>query len=267
MPDPTLAARLLDLPACHRLAASLGDSPETVIPVHLLRRDLATAWAIGPIDTTPPRAVLIHPRHDPTEPSLFGNDPTALWRIAATVSGWACLNVPQSLAPGLTHLMQSALNSPIRTLDDVYHTLEHPVRNLQQPAVRMLVETDIPLLTAALALNDGSWGFGSAAALLRDGYAAGAIVGDTLVAVAYTGARSSHHADIGVATLPVWRGHGLATAAASLIAHAIQTANQTPVWSCGATNAPSIAIAHALGFVERSRRRYLIPEQPASQSA
>jgi RimJ/RimL family protein N-acetyltransferase len=44
------------------------------------------------------------------------------------------------------------------------------------------------------------------------------------------------------------------------VAQAIQADGRVPVWSCGAPNLASMAIARRLGFEEVSRRTYLIPE-------
>ena len=81
----------------------------------------------------------------------------------------------------------------------------------------------------------------------------------TGLAIAFTSARTARHADIGVATLEPWRGRGFATAAASLVAGAIQADGQTPVWSTGEGNLASLRVAAKIGFVEVGRRTYVIP--------
>jgi predicted GNAT family acetyltransferase len=65
-----------------------------------------------------------------------------------------------------------------------------------------------------------------------------------------------------VTTLPEWRGRGLSTAAAALVATVIQDAGRTPVWSTGEGNAASRRVAEKLGFREVARRAYLIPRNP-----
>ena len=72
-------------------------------------------------------------------------------------------------------------------------------------------------------------------------------------------ARSERHADIGAATLEAWRGRGLATAAAALVARRVQEAGQTPVWSAGEDNAASLRVAQKIGFTAVSRRTYSHP--------
>jgi hypothetical protein len=53
-------------------------------------------------------------------------------------------------------------------------------------------------------------------------------------------------------------------AAAALVAHHVQVAGQTPVWSAGTTNVASLRIAGKLGFTEVARRTYLIPMSSTS---
>jgi predicted GNAT family acetyltransferase len=63
---------------------------------------------------------------------------------------------------------------------------------------------------------------------------------------------------VGVYTEEAFRGRGFATAAASLVIQRVQEMGRIPVWSAGEHNIPSLAIAQKLGFVEVSRRRYVI---------
>jgi predicted GNAT family acetyltransferase len=102
-------------------------------------------------------------------------------------------------------------------------------------------------------------GFGSLRKLLEEGFVACAIVSGQIVSIAHTYARTTHYADIGVHTLERWRRGGLASAAASIVARCIQEAGQTPVWSTGEDNWASLRVAQKLGFVESSRRTYVIP--------
>jgi predicted GNAT family acetyltransferase len=61
-----------------------------------------------------------------------------------------------------------------------------------------------------------------------------------------------------VATLPAYRRRGFATAAAALVATAIQAGGRIPVWSCGETNQASLRVATNLGFEPVLRRVYII---------
>lgn len=60
-------------------------------------------------------------------------------------------------------------------------------------------------------------------------------------------------------THPDFRGRGLAAAAASIVAMRVQEAGRIPVWGAGEHNALSLRVARKLGFVEVSRRTYVIP--------
>jgi predicted GNAT family acetyltransferase len=119
--------------------------------------------------------------------------------------------------------------------------------------------TDLPLLDAAPREIQGA-GFGGTRALLEEGVVAGAIVDGALVAIAHASALTPRHADIGVATLDVWRGRGFASAAAALVAQQVQATGRTPVWSTGEDNVASQRVAEKLGFVEVGRRVYVIVE-------
>lgn len=240
---------------CRLLADALGDTPETVIAVHLLTRGLCHAYVAG----NPARfeGAIVQATDLPTEPTAFGDDPDVLWALLRGMRGWTCVNVARALAPALGAIIEERLATPVRYLDDVYHVLHTPVAAFPQPSVRLLTSVDLPLLRAAPpAIQAG--GFGSAQALLAEGIVAGAVIDGRLVATAHTAARSVRHADLGVATLPDWRGRGLATSAAALVARAVQAAGQAPVWSAGAGNAASLRVARKLGFKEVSRRAYVV---------
>jgi len=148
----------------------------------------------------------------------------------------------------------------VRYYGDVYHTLTRPVAHFDHPWVRRLAPADLALLEAAPRQMQGA-GFGSLRCLLAEGVVAGAVVEGRVVAIAHTSGHSRRHADIGVFTHPDWRGRGLATAAAALVARQVQAAGQTLVWSAGEDNVASLRVAHKLGFAEVSRRTYVILER------
>lgn len=97
--------------------------------------------------------------------------------------------------------------------------------------------------------------------MLSDGIVAGAVISGELAAIAFTSAMTERHADIGVATLEGFRNQGLATAAASLVIQRVRESGRAPVWSTGEDNHASLSVARKLGFEERFRRTYVIPER------
>jgi GNAT superfamily N-acetyltransferase len=239
------------------IAATLPDTPETVITLHMLRRGSCRARLIGSIER--PTALVVNYAEVPGEPSCYGDDPDLLWEILRDLPSWFAVNVPESLAPAVGARVERDWGEQVRYLGDLYFTLQQTAPILSDPAVRRLTPADKPLLDAAPANLRGA-GFGTTAGLLADGIAAAAIIDNTLVAIAHTFAISKRHADIGVATHEDCRGRGYATAAASLVAQAIQASGRTPVWSCGETNQPSLRVATKLGFQPVLRREYVIVE-------
>ncbi len=240
------------------VAGWLGDTPETTISVHLLRRGRCRVVIVGAPDA--PFAVIVQGDDAPDEPVAFGDDAGAIWRALRTLPGWTCVNVAPAIATDLAALMRREVGRTIRTLDDIYHTLERPAPRISHPDVRRLTPDDLTLLETAPASLQGA-GFGDAAALLAEGIVAGGLVDGALATIAHTSALTARHADIGVATREDQRGCGLATTTAALVASAVRATRRTPVWSCGATNAASLRVAAKLGFREVSRRVYLLPDR------
>ena len=241
-----------------RLADTMGDAPETVIPVHFLRRGLADAWVVG----TAPRfdGVIVQAHLLQQEPWCFGRDPSAIWGLLRPLIDWGrqiiSPNVPADLASQLTTLIKQEADVKLRQYGDVYHTLVGRVNEFTVPEVRPLDLEDEALL-ATYRSNPREMGFATFEDLLTDGAAAGAVVGGNLVALAHTNAMTDRYGDIGVATDEPWRGMGFASSAASIVARRIQERGRTPVWSAGEGNAASLRVAAKLGFVEVSRRVYL----------
>lgn len=242
--------------ACRALADALGDSPETVIAGHVLRRGFARAHVVGTA-TRFSAAIVENLAFCPDEPIGFGADPDALWALLRSLRGWSCVNVPPAIAADVGRLVTAATGQPVRYLDDLYHVLDRPAARVRHEAVRLLGPEDARLLEAAPPDVRGA-GYRSALELLTEGIAAAAVVAGGVVAIAHTAARSERHADLGVATLPAWRDRGFATAAAALVAERVGAAGQRPVWSTGATNAASVRVARKLGFIEVARRTYVI---------
>lgn len=237
------------------LADALGDTPETVIAAHAARRGLCRAYVAG--DSAHFAGVIVQTAEMPGEPMGFGEDADVLWNLLRSVEGWFCIEVARGAAPALGRLIQAGMGRPVRFYEDIYSTLTAPAVPLANEAVRLLTPADLPLLDAAPPDVRGA-GFGGTRPLLAEGIAACALVGGTLVAIAHTSARTPRHADIGVATLPAWRGRGFASAAAALVAQGVQGAGQIPMWSTGVDNQASRRVARKLGFVEVARRTYVI---------
>jgi RimJ/RimL family protein N-acetyltransferase len=246
---------LLDVEQHPVLAVALGDTPDTVHAVHMLRRGLGSAYLAG----EPARfeAVIVQAIDWPEEPTGFGTDPDLLWELLQEVEGWTCILVDSGCAPALAAIMEAELGRRTRLLDDVAHLLTVPAHAVRNQAVRRLAMADLELLQSAPPeLRAGLWP--GPRELLAEGIAACAIVAGKIVATALTTACSGQYADIGVYTREAVWGQGYATAAASLVAQAVQESGRTPVWSAGAHNAASLRVAQKVGFQEVSRRTYVI---------
>ncbi len=239
------------------LAAALGDSAETVIAAHHLRRGSCRAYVAG--EPASFRAAIVQHDDAPTEPIGFGDDPALLDWLLQRMQGWDCICAPLACAAGLGALLERRLGRRVRYLDDIYFELSQPAPHIRSESVRRLTPADLALLDAAPP-ELHSRGFGSHMALLREGIAAAALAEGQIVAIARTSARTGRRGDIGVNTLEGWRGHGFASAAAALVAQGLQAAGQVPVWSTGGHNHASLRVAEKLGFAEIGRRRYVILE-------
>jgi len=248
----------LDREGCAVLAGALGDTPETVMSVHRLRRGICRAFAAGTPER--PAAAIVQSHHVPTEPAAFGDDPEQIWSLLREIDGWLSVHVALAMGAPLARLMAAATGQPRSLLEEIYYVLSRPVASWENPAVRRLTLADLPLMEAsAAALEMTHWRYESAAALVTESFAAGAVIDDRLVAIAFASARATRHAEVGVVTAAPWRGRGLSTAAASLVCADIERAGQIPVWSTSAENFASQRVGAKLGFVEVSRRVYVNP--------
>ncbi|MCY3911859.1 MAG: GNAT family N-acetyltransferase [Chloroflexi bacterium] len=245
--------RPLKVDEVRRLLQAIDESPETVIPIHLLRRGTCRTYAAG--DAAALDAVVVQADHMPEELFGLGTSAQGIWDLLRVLDGWTCVEVAPVVAPALGALMSEDTGKRVRYYEGIYHTLTKPAPVFEDPAVRQLTIRDAGLL-AAYGLHGGD--FGSLPRLLLEGVVAGAVVDGQVVGTAHTSAVTDRYSDIGVDTHEAWRGRGFATAAASIVARRVQEQGRIPVWSCGEDNVASLRVARKLGFEEVSRLTYLI---------
>lgn len=245
----------LDRDDCARLAAVLGDTPETVTPCYQLKGGLCAARVSGEIWHF--AAATVATLDMPDEPMAFGDDAQAIWDILQSLPGWRAVSVKAQVAPRLAALIEKGMGSRVTSFGDLYYTLTRPAPEIAHPDVRRLAIADLEMVKRAageLRVN----GMGSPEAMLQKGLAVGAVIDGQLAANAHTSAMSALYADIGIYTIERCRGRGLANAMGASISRLIQESGRTPVWSTSEGNAASRAIAAKLGYVEVSRRQYIV---------
>ncbi len=237
----------------HRLIQALDDTPENLIPLHSLRQGVCKAYASG--DPAALDAVVVQSDGLREEPWGLGGNEHGLWELLRHLDDWRVVDVSQAVAPRLGALIREGTGNRVCHYGDVYHTLTKPAPVFDHPDVRELTADDTALLNAA---GVGGGFSGGLSALLDECTVAGAVVNGEIVATAQTSALTDRYSDIGVGTNEEWRGRGLATAAASIVARRIQETGRIPVWSCGEDNMASLRVAQKLGFEEVSRLTYVI---------
>lgn len=238
------------------LADTLGDTPETVVAVHLLRKKLCKAFVAG--SPTSFSAAIVQGYFDSEEPRGFGTEARALWELLQLVEGWDCIGVNRQCAKPLGDLIERSNGVKVRYYGDVYHSLTRPVRLFTSEYVRELTTQDRNLIASAPIEIQGS-GYEDMKTMLSEGIVAGAVDADQLVSIAHTSGVTDLHGEIGVGTLEPWRKRGLCSAAASIVSNRLQKQGRVPVWSTGEDNFASLRVAEKLGFREASRRTYVIP--------
>jgi hypothetical protein len=135
-------------------------------------------------------------------------------------------------------------------------TLPIPVVRLSHPAVRLMTPSEAEIVANGPGGSVGA-AYGSTQALLEEGYVAGAILDDVLVARAHTSCQSRRYADVAVATAEAWRGNGLASATASLVCDEAQRSGRIPIWSTNRDNTASQRVAQKLGFIPYAHLCYV----------
>lgn len=241
------------------LLAMLVENPETVICIHLLTQGDCNVCISS--DQRLRSVAILQPEELPTEPAGFGSDADALWQELTQVKGWQCILVDKEVAPPLGEIISSQLKTSVYFLDDIYHIPRGQLLSFENESVRWLMLDDLTLLEALPreAQPIGFWG--DLRTSLTKGLVAGAIVEGKVVATSFVAARGQRYVDIGVYVLENHRRRGLAAAAASVVALSVQSDGLIPVWGCGSHNLPSLKLARKLGFIEVSRRTYVIIEK------
>lgn len=221
-----------------RFPDDLGDRPDTVFTLHALRTGRGEIHTEG-------GSAIVRSDGSPDEPEGWG-DPAGICAILRRLEGWTSVLVERHHARRLAEL----LGGPVRYLDDVQYAFAGPLPDVDAPlGVRFVTPDDRPL-TFADGVYDGHG---------PDDLLACAFDGGVVVGFGSSAARSARYADVGVGVAEPLRGRGLATAAATMVIGRIVADGLEPVWSTGETNLASRRVAEKLGFVEVSRRTYVIP--------
>ena len=243
--------RLLDASEKEQLADALGDSPETAIPVHLLRQGRGQVHIVGELPNFD--AVIIEDYDVGPELLAFGRDIEGFLAILHGIPRWDAVNLSHELGQPLAALICEEMGLANHLVDDIYQIPGGPVKMFHNDDVRMLTHNDIPLLE--VTPDDIRDSFDDdLGAVLDQERIAGAVVNGKIVAVGCTYGFCEPFVDVAISTLADYRCRGYARAAASLVAAETQKAGHTPIWSCAPTNLSSLAVAAKLGFREVSRR-------------
>jgi len=241
-----------------RLADDLGDSPFTVITGHHLRRNTCRAWALYNEDGV--RAAVVQQDELKAEPTAFGHSAPLIRDLLDHAEGWTCVNLDVNVASDLAKLLPGTGGESARLYGDLYFTLDRPPVRFAHPFVRPLALEDAgPIDTAPPDLRGA--GFSSIEEMLRTGFVAGAVVDNSLAAIAHVSALTDTRAEIGVATHRDHRKQGLSTAAASLAVGQVIESGRVANWSCGEDNLASLRVAEKLGFEAYGRMAYVIPDR------
>lgn len=250
--------------------AELGDPPApaqngAVREVELAGPDLA-AW-VG-AEVAGPDAILGHVVATGHGRCWADRWPGPSVLLAETAGNYLLRGVPQALDPAtLRPLVRGFLDAP-PAFDDlldtafpgharwdriVYRLDGAPTSPalLRDPsvAVRMLESGDTPAVEALD--QDVGWvtrTWDGPAGLAASGHAVGAFVEGRVAAVACTFFLGVRHDEIGVATEPGFRGRGLATRCAALLAARSVAAGRVPSWTTSVDNHASRRVAERLGF-------------------
>jgi GNAT superfamily N-acetyltransferase len=233
------------------LSATLGDLPEYVTPNHLLLRGYCKAYIAG--SPTEFRGAVVDSQFEPGEPYCFGSDVEILWGLLQNIPQLDCFqaDIPVAERLGALFLERNGWN-PLY-VGQIVQTLSSPVKVFPDIRVRLLTLKDAPSLRSAQG-ELGGIGFQTPEQMLSEGFAACAILDGEVVSSAFTSAITERYVDVRIRTAEEYRGKGLATAAASLIAQQVQRMGKTPVWLTYENNHASLAVSRKLGFREVTRK-------------
>ena len=181
----------LDPDGTRRLVEAIDETPETVIPIHLLTEGTCKAYAVG--DPASSDAVVVQSDSLSEEPMGMGGDAHGLWELLRHLDDWTVVNVSPDVAPRLGAIIRDATGRRVCYYGDIYHTMAKPAPIIDEPAVRELTRDDLGLLEAAGV--DGADFRGGLPALVEDGAVAGAVVDGRVVATAQTAAITGRYAE------------------------------------------------------------------------
>src|SRR3989339_630204 len=101
------------------LLERLVESPETVIWIHVLKRGNCNVFLSG--DSTRSSAAILQPIDMLAEPTGFGSDALAMWRLLTQAKGWEWGLVDKRCASEVGQIVEDQLKTRVRYLDDIYH--------------------------------------------------------------------------------------------------------------------------------------------------
>jgi hypothetical protein len=221
--------------------------------LELLRLHVEAVWSLR-LPALAPGDVRLLDESAPAEWSLYvaemGGEEVRLWHphvqpadyemLAARMR--ATLEAPAEAAiPGAEREVALAQREPPK-----------PVSTATQRLVRVLSPADAPLLEAFEAESAPYYTDPRRAPLIgveRDGL---------LLTIAHSSRRTAEACELGINTRPEARRHGYALAATITWAELVAAEGLIPLYSARASNAASLALAHAAGFHPFAHAAYLL---------